>query len=87
MPDDGSTPAATITPYRDGPPPERNDFALVTPEYRDVSGPPGDRERCPPATSPAILHFGPRKIVLNRALGGPELQDREGREGGPPGCR
>ncbi len=45
MPDDGSTPAATITPYRDGPPLERNDFALVTPEYRDVSGPPGDRER------------------------------------------
>ncbi|MEU4441510.1 hypothetical protein [Micromonospora chalcea] len=45
MPDDGSTPAANITPYRDGPPLERNDFALVTPEYRDVSGPPGDRER------------------------------------------
>ncbi|AXO38236.1 CDGSH iron-sulfur domain-containing protein [Micromonospora chalcea] len=32
MPDDESTPAATITPYRDGPLLVRGDFALVTPD-------------------------------------------------------
>ncbi|MCZ7429693.1 CDGSH iron-sulfur domain-containing protein [Micromonospora sp. WMMA1949] len=32
MPDDESTPAAIITPYRDGPLLVRGDFALVTPE-------------------------------------------------------
>lgn len=36
MPDDESAPAATITPYRDGPLLVRGDFALVTPEGEPI---------------------------------------------------
>ncbi|WP_347405368.1 CDGSH iron-sulfur domain-containing protein [Micromonospora sp. WMMD980] len=46
MPDDESTPAATVTPYRDGPLLVPGDFALATPEGEPIERRPGTVALC-----------------------------------------
>ncbi|WP_405093990.1 CDGSH iron-sulfur domain-containing protein [Micromonospora sp. NBC_01392] len=68
MPDDQSAPAATITPYRDGPLLVRGDFALVTPEGEPIAARRGTVALCRCGKS-AIKPFcdGTHKVADFRA--------------------
>ncbi|MGC4891008.1 CDGSH iron-sulfur domain-containing protein [Micromonospora sp. DT227] len=68
MPDDQSAPAATITPYRDGPLLVRGDFALVTPEGEPIEARRGTVALCRCGKS-AIKPFcdGTHKVADFRA--------------------